>query len=131
MADDPPKKELSAKEKKAAAKAAKAQFWRLFSRKFVNFWKTVKKAARRAQKVDQKGGATEPEVKKAPKKEEKMTKAQQSKKSGESGKTERTNSDSKQQQRTHVPQKTVTSQEKILKNLWPAGYFELTSYGIP
>ena len=30
MADDPPKKELSAKEKKAAAKAAKAQFWRLF-----------------------------------------------------------------------------------------------------
>ena len=38
MSDEPPKKELSAKEKKAAAKAAKA--------------------ARRQQKVDGKGGPT-------------------------------------------------------------------------
>ena len=38
MSDEPPKKELSAKEKKAAAKAAKA--------------------ARRQQKVDVKGGPT-------------------------------------------------------------------------
>lgn len=53
-------------------------------------------------------------MKKPPKKEEKPAKTQQGKKSGESGKSERTNSDSKQQQRTHVPQKTVTSQENIL-----------------
>ena len=75
MSDEPPKKELSAKEKKAAAKAAKA--------------------ARRQQKVDVKGGPTEPEVKKPVKKEEKTKQTQKGGKSNNEGKTERHNSGSR------------------------------------
>jgi len=93
MSDE--KKELSAKEKKAAAKAAKA--------------------ARRAQKVEVNGGANEPEKKPEKKKEEQKSQKSQGQKAKSAEKTERHNSDNgpKNQQKNHVPTKTVTSQADL------------------